>query len=479
MFDKRALEAMASVTLISGIPHCLFATPVGISPATYLTCAAQLVLLAVAVLKPNRAERLMRSKRAIVLTSICACVGIAGVHLLPADSVACLACMLLLGAAESVWFLYNGLVLSALENKMLPIVAFGGMEASFLFATTVLALPEQFPLIAELFASLTVCQLLQHQITLNLGGGGLDSIAQQPQGQCCRRIRLPLSLIVLIASFSVGMNYLRSGMGPEGNWGSTFALASVLAGVIMIFDFSLFANSLFSILDVSAAIMLAVPLLFLGSGLGCSPLVLSLATIGFFMIAPRYLQWVIEIAREEQGSLFRGLALVYVANAIAQAIGACFFDISAVIPDQRGRFIIAMVIAVGILLCGYIPYNTRALNRMVGYLDIDKTFRDEKTDISRSNSASFEEPVFSNIPEEQATLDEMARLYSLTARERETLFLLACKKSIADMAECLGVSTNTVKSHVLHVHQKLDVHSHEDLVGLIKEHEASHQIDTE
>lgn len=470
---------MASVALISGIPHCLFATPVGISPATYLTCAAQLVLLTAAALRPGRAERLIRSKRAITLISACMCVGIAGVHLLPADSAAFTVCILLLGAAESVWFLHNGLVLSALENKTLPIVAFGGMEASFLFATTVLALPGQFPLVAELFASLAVCQLLRRQTALDLEGDDLSAMAQQPQDQCCRKIRLPLSLIVLIASFSVGMNYLRSGMGPEGNWGSTFALASVLAGVIVILDFSFLANSLFSILDVSAAIMLAVPLLFLGSGLGCSPLVLSSATIGFFMIAPRYLQWAIEIAREEQGSLFRGLVLIYVANAIAQAIGASFFDISTAIPDQRGRFIIAMVIAVAILLCGYIPYNTRALNRMVGYLDIDKNFRDEEVGIGRSNSASFEEPVFSNIPEEQATLDEMARLYSLTARERETLFLLAHKKSMADMAECLGVSTNTVKSHVLHVHQKLDVHSHEDLVKLIKEHEASRQIDAE
>ncbi len=45
----------------------------------------------------------------------------------------------------------------------------------------------------------------------------------------------------------------------------------------------------------------------------------------------------------------------------------------------------------------------------------------------------------------------------LTAREQETLELLASGQSIKEMARVLGVSPNTVKSHVAKVYEKLEV----------------------
>ncbi len=45
----------------------------------------------------------------------------------------------------------------------------------------------------------------------------------------------------------------------------------------------------------------------------------------------------------------------------------------------------------------------------------------------------------------------------LTAREQETLELLASGQSIKEMARVLGVSPNTVKSHVAKVYGKLEV----------------------
>ena len=45
----------------------------------------------------------------------------------------------------------------------------------------------------------------------------------------------------------------------------------------------------------------------------------------------------------------------------------------------------------------------------------------------------------------------------LTARECEILDLLATGKSMKEMARDLGVSPNTVKTHVLKVYQKLEV----------------------
>lgn len=49
------------------------------------------------------------------------------------------------------------------------------------------------------------------------------------------------------------------------------------------------------------------------------------------------------------------------------------------------------------------------------------------------------------------------RSLGLTARECETLELLASGQSIKEMARTLGISPNTVKTHVARVYEKLEV----------------------
>lgn len=49
------------------------------------------------------------------------------------------------------------------------------------------------------------------------------------------------------------------------------------------------------------------------------------------------------------------------------------------------------------------------------------------------------------------------RSLGLTARECETLALLASGQSLKEMARVLGVSPNTVKTHVARVYEKLEV----------------------
>jgi PAS domain S-box-containing protein len=53
-----------------------------------------------------------------------------------------------------------------------------------------------------------------------------------------------------------------------------------------------------------------------------------------------------------------------------------------------------------------------------------------------------------------------------TAREREVLELLQCGMPNADIATTLGMSVNTVKSHVKHLYAKLGVRSRQELIGM-------------
>ncbi|HEX7247045.1 MAG TPA: response regulator transcription factor [Actinomycetota bacterium] len=58
----------------------------------------------------------------------------------------------------------------------------------------------------------------------------------------------------------------------------------------------------------------------------------------------------------------------------------------------------------------------------------------------------------------------------LTARERETLRMLAAGASTADVAEALGISPLTVQSHVKNILAKLGVHSKVEAVRLAWRH---------
>ena len=106
----------------------------------------------------------------------------------------------------------------------------------------------------------------------------------------------------MVVLFSVGMNYLRTGVGVSGGWLVTFAFAAIFAGVVVATELALFSRSLFSILDTAIVLMLAAPILFLGAGVDHSPILLSFASIGFFMAVPRYYQWVVALAWEEGAS---------------------------------------------------------------------------------------------------------------------------------------------------------------------------------
>jgi len=57
-----------------------------------------------------------------------------------------------------------------------------------------------------------------------------------------------------------------------------------------------------------------------------------------------------------------------------------------------------------------------------------------------------------------------AQLEGLTSREREVLKLLAEGKTTSDIADALHVDVSTVKTHRMHLENKLKLHSTADLI---------------
>ncbi|MDR1421749.1 MAG: helix-turn-helix transcriptional regulator [Coriobacteriales bacterium] len=64
--------------------------------------------------------------------------------------------------------------------------------------------------------------------------------------------------------------------------------------------------------------------------------------------------------------------------------------------------------------------------------------------------------------------EQIAHDHGLTPRETEILALLVRGRSGRYIKDDLGVSQNTVKAHVRHIYQKLDIHTHQELIDLIE-----------
>jgi DNA-binding CsgD family transcriptional regulator len=65
-----------------------------------------------------------------------------------------------------------------------------------------------------------------------------------------------------------------------------------------------------------------------------------------------------------------------------------------------------------------------------------------------------------------STAAKVAR-YGLTAREREVVELLCCGRTNRDIGECLRISLPTVKTHLLHIFEKLGVENRSAVVALM------------
>lgn len=70
-----------------------------------------------------------------------------------------------------------------------------------------------------------------------------------------------------------------------------------------------------------------------------------------------------------------------------------------------------------------------------------------------------------------STYERIAQDHDLSARELEVLILLGDGRSAKYVSEALTISFNTARSHIRHIYEKLDVHSKQELIDMVKGHE--------
>lgn len=95
---------------------------------------------------------------------------------------------------------------------------------------------------------------------------------------------------------------------------------------------------------------------------------------------------------------------------------------------------------------------------------------------SLAEDQAIEEPGLASISEQaspEKTLKDkcahVAMAYDLTPREGEILLFLARGRNAKYIADKFFVSERTVKTHIYHIYQKMDLHSQQDLINIVDE----------
>jgi DNA-binding CsgD family transcriptional regulator len=63
--------------------------------------------------------------------------------------------------------------------------------------------------------------------------------------------------------------------------------------------------------------------------------------------------------------------------------------------------------------------------------------------------------------------DRLAKLHHLSSREHDVLILLSREVPQSQIAKDLFIAPGTVRAHIAHIYQKLNLHSKDDLTVLI------------
>lgn len=127
------------------------------------------------------------------------------------------------------------------------------------------------------------------------------------------------------------------------------------------------------------------------------------------------------------------------------------FDQSA--PSLAIDLVLIVVVAVSVIVATALLLSEKQLSSPWGAVLKDSVTNDRTVYLERNRLGT--------------KCSELADRFGLTQREEEILLLLAQHKKPADIEQELFVANSTVKTHIKHLYQKLDVHSRTDLYQLL------------
>lgn len=244
-------------------------------------------------------------------------------------------------------------------------------------------------------------------------------------------------------AFGVALGFLPTALAVQGSLGADHALVALSIGVLVC--------CIAVALRVSVPVYTMLPaLLLVAFGALCIPsLAAGMPAAGLAFVGAIWFSWQ-SLSSVQLSEVKERLAASELATT---ALDKVAIDVSFIV----GSLLALVVGAVGpgvalAAACLLALLSTFVVALMVGV---------RQQDAARDEAAQAE-------ARRQAELyDRLARRLDLSAREREVVEMLARGYSSAFIAEQLGVSQSTAKSHIAHIYQKAGVHRKDEFLELI------------
>ncbi len=434
--------------------------PIGTAAAPFCrdvaTLAEGALFLAVALVASRR-PRMLAKPAFAVLPCVLSLAGAALLTLPDAGSavLATLGITALLLSAVFV-MLSAGCALARLDAKLLPVCVLVGLGLSYLLRFALVGL-EGTPALL-LYVAL---QLVAVFAGLHDAGATLDSLAQgespeeltltNPFSFLPKGHRLFVCLALFQLSYGAALSFGEVNVTPL----ATFAGVLPLMGVAL---FALVARRMPRLDTLFGMALLLVMSGFLFTGASqqlAAPITSNLLEAGsscFMLVFWPALAML--AARNRTGTLplfaWSGF-LLCVGVTVGAALGRVFYA-----GTSAGVVLGSMLGAIAVLsMAAYAMFGMRgfSFDETVAGLAAIPEAHDEGAHPARP----------------QAFLADMAAGVELTARECEVFELLAQGRNGGYIQRQLGVSYNTVKTHVAHIYTKFGVHSHQELIDLVEQ----------
>ncbi|MGV8084550.1 MAG: response regulator transcription factor [Coriobacteriia bacterium] len=430
-----------------------FAQPQIVNTLGYTTYYLAVPLTIFVLLRYFRLKPMVTTRRSLVLTGLGSTVGIllfalSGLRLL--DDWWFLVGLGIVGASQAVLMLAWGDVYRTLDAGQMRISHSGSFVVAAGFIALLNAIGRAFPLLAVL--ALICLPWFSLGALVAARKSKLHDRRRSPRAEV-NTFRMPLKVLVGIASYGLFFGFMvRMTVSPTQptpitvalNYGLFFAIA------LSVFGMALFSEKLGRpglmyrpVLPLIVVGFLLLPIL------GRSYLAGAVAAAGMAYFRIFWLAIAIDIARGVPAPLLRTQGWALIADYGGVALGSSLQDILSfnVALSTSQLTVISSAAVVALILISMFMFNERGFDDLWGALP------------------SVPEPEGLRL---EKRCSEVAAAYGLTPREEEILVFLARGRNREYIQKTLVLSKYTVRTHIQRIYEKLDVHSHQDLIDLVE-----------
>lgn len=298
-------------------------------------------------------------------------------------------------------------------------------------------------------------------------GGAVDASPTQPvPGQTAQHATGPGSfaakLILANLLVTTTFNLLLSEALVSLPWQGWLSIGRLLANVLVCAAL-LAALVKVKRLDVATLYRVVIPIMVLGL-LILSAIPSSLSPVAIVCVSMGYsvfdaCTWIVltQITHTDRRTLARAGSL-YVATSFAGMVLAngMLTALSATGATDLGQNTPSILLAVLVLVVGIMLVLPQRK-------PLDERGPENTSETDADASAASSTPAAAM----ETTLACLAENAGLTNREREVLLLLAQGRTSTIIAREMGVAEGTAHTHIMHVYQKLGVHSQQELLDLV------------